>query len=283
MISGRLRLREPGAKIPGKLGLAAFDFPDHTVLLTEASSHKRASLHVLEGRDALRAMDPGGLEPLEIDRDSFRNRLLEGNHTLKRALTDPRHFSGIGNAYSDELLHRAKLSPVKVVSRLSEDEITRLFHAMRDSLREWSERLAKDLGDAFPETVTAFRPDMAVHGKYGAPCPVCGTKVQRIRYANNESNYCPECQTEGKLLADRALSRLLGKEWPKSLEELELHKDARKVAPVVVPTVAPVVAPTAAPRVTLENPLSGAEPRPESSAPSVSEPKSPKKPRRKRP
>lgn len=231
MISGRLRLREANAKIPGRLGLCAFDFADATVLLTEASTHKRASVHLLEGEDALAAMDPGGLEPLEIDLSAFRARLLDGNHTLKRALTDPRHFSGIGNAYSDELLHRAKLSPVKLVSRLGEDEIARLYEATRGVLVEWTRILADEVGDAFPETVTAFRPEMAVHGKYGAPCPVCKTPVQRIRYANNEANYCPTCQTEGKLLADRALSRLLGKEWPKSLEELELHKAARKLEP----------------------------------------------------
>ena len=231
MISGRFRLRPAGTKPPGKVGLAAIDFPDHTVLLTEASSHKRASLHVLAGREALRAMDPGGLEPLEIDVKAFGARLLEGNHTLKRALTDPRHFSGIGNAYSDELLHRAKLSPIKVVSRLTDEEIVRLFEATRASLLEWRDRLLLESGDEFPETVTAFRPDMAVHGKHGQPCPACGTKVQRIRYANNEANYCPTCQTDGKLLADRALSRLLGKEWPKSLEELELYKEVRKTEP----------------------------------------------------
>jgi formamidopyrimidine-DNA glycosylase len=254
MISGRFRLRDAGTKPPGKLGLAAIDFPSHTVLLTEASTHKRASIHVLEGRTALRAMDPGGLEPLEIDLASFRARLLEGNHTLKRALTDPRHFSGIGNAYSDELLHRAKLSPIKVVSRLGEAEIDRLFHAMRDSLQEWTERLAKETGDAFPETVTAFRPEMAVHGKYGEPCPVCGTNVQRIRYANNEANYCPECQTEGKLLADRALSRLLGKEWPKSLEELEMHKEARKVGASVSTEAAATPKKSAPPRASRKKP-----------------------------
>lgn len=240
MISGRFRLRDPGTKPPGKVGLAAIDFPRHTVLLTEASSHKRASLHVLAGRDSLRAMDPGGLEVLDIDFAAFRARLLEGNHTLKRALTDPRHFSGIGNAYSDELLHRARLSPIKVVSRLDEGEIQRLYEATRSSLAAWRDKLLAESGEEFPETVTAFRPDMAVHGKHGAPCPVCGTKVQRIRYANNEANYCPACQTEGKLLADRALSRLLGKEWPKSLEELELYKDARKAEPKAEPHVPPV-------------------------------------------
>jgi formamidopyrimidine-DNA glycosylase len=252
MISGRLKLREANAKIPGKLGLCAFDFADATVLLTEASTHKRASVHLLQGEDALAAMDPGGLEPLEIDLAAFRARLLDGNHTLKRALTDPRHFSGIGNAYSDELLHRAKLSPVKLVSRLTEDEIARLYEATRGVLIEWTRVLADEVGDAFPETVTAFRPDMAVHGKYGVPCPVCETPVQRIRYANNEANYCPTCQTEGKLLADRALSRLLGKEWPKSLEELELHKAARKVdsPPSPPPPTAPVspASPSAKPK-----------------------------------
>lgn len=255
MISGRFRLRDAGTKPPGKLGLAAIDFPSHTVLLTEASTHKRASLHVIEGREALRAMDPGGLEPLEVDYPSFRARLLEGNHTLKRALTDPRHFSGIGNAYSDELLHAAKLSPIKVVSKLTEDEIARLYEEMRRTLQVWLARLADESRDDFPETVTAFRPDMAVHGKYGAPCPVCGTKVQRIRYANNEANYCPVCQTEGKLLADRALSRLLGKEWPKSLEELELHKELRKAPPAASVTASANVTPpppAAVPSVTPE-------------------------------
>lgn len=228
MIAGRLRLREHGAKIPGKVGLLAIDFPSATVVLTEASTQKRASLHVLSGREAVRVMDPGGLEPLAIDRDTFAARLVEGNHTLKRALTDPRHFSGIGNAYSDEILFEARLSPVKLVSRLGADEITRLYEATQKTLSAWAERLAAEAAGAFPETVTAFHPGMAVHGKYGQPCIRCGGPVQRIRYANNEANYCPACQNEGKLLADRALSRLLGKEWPKTLEELETYKEARR-------------------------------------------------------
>ncbi|MBL9111050.1 MAG: formamidopyrimidine-DNA glycosylase [Myxococcales bacterium] len=266
MIAGRLRLREHGAKVPGKIGLLAVDFPSATLVLTEASTQKRASLHVLSGREAVRAMDPGGLEPLVIDRDTFAARLVEGNHTLKRALTDPRHFSGIGNAYSDEILFEARLSPVKLVSRLTPDEITRLYEATQKTLSSWTERLAAEADGAFPETVTAFHPGMAVHGKYGQPCPRCQGPVQRIRYANNEANYCPACQNEGKLLADRALSRLLGKEWPKTLEELETYKEARRDAPKeTAPSPAAQVDASVPPKVTGGSP--SRRPRSSSSRP----------------
>lgn len=221
MIAGRLHLRERGAKIPGRLGLAAFDFESATVLFTEAGTSKRASLHAVRGAAALATFDRGGIDPLTATASAFRKALLAENHTLKRTLTDPRLFSGIGNAYSDEILFRAKLSPVKLTSRLEDNQIARLREATRVTLREWTERLRSESGQAFPEKVTAFRPEMAVHGKYGEPCPVCGTKVQRIRYANNEVNYCPRCQTEGKVLADRGLSRLLRGDWPKSIDELE--------------------------------------------------------------
>jgi formamidopyrimidine-DNA glycosylase len=221
MIAGRLRWKEPRAKITAKIGLAAFDFPTGTVVFTEASSKKRASLHFVRGEDTLREHDPGGLEVLECSRDDFAAALTRENHSLKRSLTDPHLFSGIGNAYSDEILHRAKLSPVKMTSKLAAEEITRLFNACRDVLEEWAERLRKQAGLGFPEDVTAFRPEMAVHGKFKQPCPVCGSPVQRIVYAENEANYCATCQTGGKLLADRAMSRLLKKDWPKTLEELE--------------------------------------------------------------
>jgi formamidopyrimidine-DNA glycosylase len=201
--------------------LAAFEFPNGTLTLTEAGTKKRASLHIVRGAPALAQFERGGLEPLEITRNEFAQRLRSENHTVKRALTDPRLFSGIGNAYSDEILHRAKMSPVKLTSRLDDDEIARLHDATRAVLVEWIERMRAQANGAFPEKVTAFRPEMAVHGKYGQPCPVCGTTVQRIRYADNETNYCPRCQTEGKLLADRALSRLLKKDWPRRIEELE--------------------------------------------------------------
>lgn len=221
MIAGRLRWREAGAKVPRRLGLAAFDFAHGCVLLTEAGTKKRASLHVVRGAEALARHDPGGLEPLTADRTAFRDTLTVRNHTLKRALTDPRLFSGIGNAYSDEILHRAKLSPIKWTSRLDEQEIDRLYKAVRQTLEEWICRLRDQLAGAFPEKVTAFHDEMAVHGKYGQPCPDCATPVQRIRYADNETNYCAACQTGGKVLADRGLSRLLGKDWPGSLEALE--------------------------------------------------------------
>ena len=228
MIAGRFRWKERSAKIPGKLGLLALDFPKGTLLLTEAGSKRRASLHVVRGEAALRALDPGGMEPLDATLAAFSAALTKERHTLKRTLTDPSVFAGIGNAYSDEIFHRARLSPVRMTTQLQPDEIARLHDATRAVLLEWTERLRKEAGGDFPEKVTAFRPEMAVHGKYGKPCPVCGTPVQRIRYASNESNYCAKCQTGGKLLADRALSRLLKGDWPKSLEEMEAHMDARR-------------------------------------------------------
>jgi len=221
MIAGRLRWRPSGTKVPGKLGLAAFDFSSGTLLLTEASSRKRAALHVVRGEAALAALDPGGLEPLDADLASFRAAVLRERHTLKRTLTDPRILSGIGNAYSDEILHAARLSPVKLTQQLSDEEMARLHAATRSTLLEFTARIRNEVGDGFPEKVTAFRDDMAVHGRYGHPCPVCGTPVQRIVHAENETNYCPTCQTGGKLLADRALSRLLRADWPRTLEELE--------------------------------------------------------------
>ena len=226
MIAGRLHWKPPGAKPAGRYGLAAFDFPDGTLLLTEAGSKKRASLHLVSGEAALAGHDPGGLEVLEIDRDTFAAALTSANHTLKRALTDPRLFSGIGNAYSDEILHRAGLSPVKMTRALDAAEIDRLYRAIRTVLPEWRDRLIAEAGTGFPEKVTAFRPEMAVHGKFAKPCPVCGAPVQRIVYASNETNYCADCQTGGKLLADRALSRLLKKDWPRTLEELEQKRPA---------------------------------------------------------
>ncbi len=224
MIAGRLHWHDFGVRIPAKRGLAAFDFSNGSLLLTEAGSKKRAALHVVQGEEALRALDPGGLEVLESDLESFAARLTAANHTLKRALTDPRLFSGIGNAYSDEILHRARLSPVALTQRLSGEEAQRLFEAARHSLLDWTERLRAEARGGFPEKVTAFREGMAVHGRYGKPCPRCGAKVQRIRYADNETNYCAQCQTGGKLLADRALSRLLKQDWPRTLEELEALK-----------------------------------------------------------
>jgi formamidopyrimidine-DNA glycosylase len=226
MISGRFRWRERGAPIPKKLGLAAFDFPRGTLVLTEASSKKRASLHVLRGEDALRALDPGGIEPLEATEAEFAAALRKESHTLKRSLTDPRLFAGIGNAYSDEILHRAQLSPTRLTRQLSDAEIARLLEATGTVLREWTARLQQESGGEVPEKVTAFHEGMAVHGRYGAPCPVCGAKVQRIVHAENESNYCARCQTGGKLLADRALSRLLREDWPRSLDELEAKRGA---------------------------------------------------------
>jgi formamidopyrimidine-DNA glycosylase len=221
MIAGRLHWKNSGAKVPGKVGLAGFDFTTGTLLLTEAGTKKRASLHLVRGEAALALHDPGGLEMLDADAAAFRTALLRENHTLKRALTDPRLFSGIGNAYSDEILHRARLSPLALTQRLSEPDIARLFHATRQTLLEWTERLRQEVGDGFPEKVTAFREGMAVHGRFGQPCPVCGTAVQRIIYVDNETNYCPRCQTSGKVLADRSLSRLLKDDWPRSIEEWE--------------------------------------------------------------
>jgi formamidopyrimidine-DNA glycosylase len=224
MIAGRLRWLEPGAKIPAKLGLAAFDFDHATLLFTEAGSRKRASLHVVRGAAAVEAMDPGGLDVFAMPLERFASALTEENHTLKRVLTDPHVFSGIGNAYSDEILHAARLSPVTLSRALDEDEMARLFSATREVLSLWTARLQEEAAGDFPEKVTAFRPGMAVHGKYGKPCPRCGAPVQRIVYATNESNYCAPCQTGGRLLADRALSRLLREDWPKTLDALEQAK-----------------------------------------------------------
>jgi formamidopyrimidine-DNA glycosylase len=220
MIAGRLRWVPSGAKVPGKIGLAAFDFPNGTLILTEAGSKRRASLWLVRGEQSLEQFERGGLEVLHSDIAQFTDRLIRENHTLKRSLTDPRLFSGIGNAYSDEILHRAKLSPIRHTRKLTEEEFQRLFDATRATLVEWTERLRRESKGDFPAKVTAFRDDMAVHGKFGKPCPVCGTPVQRIRYADNETNYCPRCQTDGKLLADRALSRLLKQDWPRSIDEL---------------------------------------------------------------
>jgi formamidopyrimidine-DNA glycosylase len=228
MIAGRLHWKSRSAKVPGRVGLAAFDFPTGTLVLTEAGMKKRASLHLLRGEAALAALDPGGLEVLETDEAAFRAVLAKENHTLKRALTDPRLFSGIGNAYSDEILHRARLSPLQLTHKLSATEMERLFGAARQTLLDWAERLRREVGDGFPEKVTAFREGMAVHGRYGQPCPVCGTLIQRIVYAENETNYCPRCQTGGKLLADRSLSRLLKDDWPSSIEELEESRPDKK-------------------------------------------------------
>ena len=222
MIAGRLHWLRPGERITrNKNLLATFEFPTGTLTLTEAGSKKRASLHLVQGDDALAPFRRGGIEPLECTREQFAERLRSENHTIKRSLTDPRLFSGIGNAYSDEILHRARMSPVKLTSRLSDDEIASIHDATRTVLLEWVERLRAEAAKGFPEKVTAFRAEMAVHGKYGKPCPVCGTAVQRIRYADNETNYCPRCQTDGRLLADRALSRLLKQDWPRRVEELE--------------------------------------------------------------
>jgi len=221
MIAGRLRWRDRGVKVPRKHGLAAFDFPTGSLLLTEMGARKRASLHVVSGREALRAHDPGGIDVLGSDLEGFRAALLRGNHTLKRALTDPRALSGIGNAYSDEILHRARLSPLRWTSRLTDEEVARLHEATRTTLQEWIDRLRAETGDRFPEKVTAFHTGMAVHGRYKRPCPDCGAPVQRIVYAENETNYCARCQTGGKVLADRALSQLLRKDWPTTLEEWE--------------------------------------------------------------
>jgi formamidopyrimidine-DNA glycosylase len=220
MIAGRLRWYADGGKPPKRITLARLEFPPGTLAFTEAGTKRRASLHLVRGDAALAALDPRGLEVMTAERDAFAARLRHENHTLKRALTDPSLFSGIGNAYSDEILHRARLSPLALSQKLSGDEVTRLFDAARGVLAEWTTRLRNELGGAFPENVTAFRPEMAVHGKYGKPCAVCGTPVQRIVYAENECNYCARCQTGGKLLADRSLSRLLKASWPRSIDEL---------------------------------------------------------------
>lgn len=221
MIAGRLHWREPGAKLAQRQAIAAFDFDSGTLTLTEAGSRKRASLHLVEGDAGLEALDPGGLEPLDATGDEFGARLASENHTLKRALTDPHLFSGIGNAYSDEILHAAQLSPAALTTRLTSAEVGRLYEATRATLLDWIGRLRADARGGFPEKVTAFREGMAVHGRFGKACPRCGAKVQRIRYADNETNYCARCQTGGKLLADRSLSRLLKQDWPRTLEELE--------------------------------------------------------------
>ncbi len=221
MIAGRLRWKKQGERVPNKVGVAAFDFPNGTVIFTEASPKKRASLHLVAGRAGLAEFDRGGLDVFGGTPDEFAQRLRSERHTVKRSLTDPTLFDGIGNAYSDEILHAAKLSPFRMTSSITDDEVAVLHRACIDVLTVWTERMRAEVGDGFPDKVTAFRPEMAVHGKYGQPCPVCGTKVQRIVYADNEANYCPTCQTEGRLLADRSLSRLLKEDWPKTLEELE--------------------------------------------------------------
>ncbi len=223
MIAGRLRWLARGAKPPGKIALAAFDFPTGTLVLTEASPKKRASLHLVRGEAALHSLDPGGLEVLGASPAAFAAALRRENHTVKRSLTDPRLFSGIGHAYSDEILHAAHLSPIALTSKLTDAEIARLHAATRSTLTHWIDELRRQFGERFPGPgeITAFRPEFAVHGRYGQPCPVCGTAVQRIRYAENETNYCPRCQTDGRVLADRSLSRLLRDDWPRSVEQLE--------------------------------------------------------------
>lgn len=228
MIAGRLHWREQGAPISPLGNFAAFDFPNGSLLWSEAGSKKRASLHVVLGKNALREIDPGGLDVLECSLEEFSKALLSANHTLKRSLTDPHLFSGIGNSYSDEILFEARLSPIAMTQKLTVEEIRRLFEAVRSTLTHWIVELRDLYREKFPEKVTAFRKGMAVHGRYKQPCPRCGTSIQRIRYASNETNYCPTCQTGGKLLADRALSRLLKEDWPKSIEELELRKTKRK-------------------------------------------------------
>ena len=228
MIAGRYQWKPSGAKLPGKLGLAAFDFPTGTLLLTEAGTSRRASLYVVRGEAELSAHDPGGIDVLAATTDRFAAALRRESHTLKRSLTDPRLFSGIGNAYSDEILLAARLSPLQLTSRLSDEEIAGLHEATVATLARWRDTLIAETGDGFPAKVTAFREGMAAHGRYGQPCPACGTPIQRIRYAANEANYCPTCQTGGKLLADRALSRLLKDDWPRSLDDLERYKEQRR-------------------------------------------------------
>ena len=224
MIAGRLHWRSPDAKLAGRQSQAAFDFPNGSLVLTEAGTKRRASLHILSGEEGLRSVDPGGIEIFASDFDSFRDALTDENRTLKRALTDPRILSGIGNAYSDEILHAAQLSPITLTQKLEPHEWIRLFEATRDTLKVWIDQLRVEAKAGFPEKVTAFRKDMAVHGRYGMPCPRCGEKIQRIRYADNETNYCARCQTGGRVLADRSLSRLLRSDWPRTLEELEALK-----------------------------------------------------------
>ena len=228
MIAGRFQWKKRGAPVPARLGLAAFDFPSGTLLLTEAASKKRASLYLVQGESALTSFDRGALEVLNSSVEAFSDTLTRENHTLKRSLTDPRLFSGIGNAYSDEILHRARLSPLKLTSKLTAQEIARLHEATKSTLNQWATRLLDEAGGEFPSKVTAFRPGMAVHGRYGEPCPDCGSPVQRIVYAENECNYCPTCQTDGRLLADRAMSRLLKEDWPRSLEDWEFHIESRR-------------------------------------------------------
>jgi formamidopyrimidine-DNA glycosylase len=235
MIAGRFRWRDRGAPVPGKVGLLAFDFETGTLLFTEASPKKRASLHVVRGEEAVQKLHRGGLEVLDASFEAFVEALTKESHTLKRALTDPRLFSGIGNAYSDEILHRAKLSPAKLAQKLLPDELRRLFEATRAVLVEWTQRLRDERAGGFPEKVTAFREGMAVHGRYRQPCPACGTKVQRIAYADNETNYCPRCQTEGRLLSDRSLARLLKDDWPRTIEELEEKMAGRAGEPSKAP------------------------------------------------
>jgi len=230
MIAGRLHWKEAGARLPGKVGLAAFDFSTGTLTLTEAGTRRRAAIHLVRGEAALREHNPGGLEVFDANLAQFGAALRQERHTLKRALTDPRLFSGIGNAYSDEILHRARLSPVKQTLQLNEEEVIRLFEATRATLTDWIKRLREEAAGEFPEGVTAFRPGMAVHGRYGKPCPDCGAPVQRIVFADNETNYCPRCQTGGRVLADRALSRLLKRDWPRTLEELEEKRGGRAEA-----------------------------------------------------
>jgi formamidopyrimidine-DNA glycosylase len=228
MIAGRLHWKPAGARVPGKIGVAALDFSTGTLLMTEAGTKKRAAIHLVRGERALAEHDPGGLEIFDVDLAAFREALAAESHTLKRALTDPHVVSGIGNAYGDEILHRARLSPVKLTRHLTDVELARLFDAARTTLADWVERLRRDASGGFPEGVTAFREGMAVHGRYGKPCPDCGSPVQRIVHAENETNYCPTCQTGGRLLADRALSRLLKADWPRTLEEMEQHVARRR-------------------------------------------------------